>query len=68
MLILMKGIILLKYPVSIYPSVSVLSKLLFCASYHVLYVAWNKFVNIYELVDHSYITIFLGWLHGRTCI
>ena len=68
MFLLMKASILLKGPVSLLPSVSALSKLLFCASCHVVCVAWTKVVIIYELVAHYSVTVFLGWLQVRPYI
>ena len=52
MLLLMQGRIFLKGTVSILPIVIELTKLLLRTSLHTVYVAWNKVVNIYELVSH----------------
>ena len=61
-MLLIQGSILLEGPVSLLPSVSALIKLILCASRHVVYVYWNQVVILYELVAHSSITIFLGWI------
>ena len=60
MLLLMQGGILIEYPISILPSA--LIKLIFRASRHMVYVSWSKVVIIYEIVAHSSIKMFLGWI------
>ena len=62
MLILMQGRIFIEVPVYLLPSVSALSKILLCASRHVVNVAWTKVVIVYEILSHFPITMFLGWL------
>ena len=65
MFLLMKASILLKGPVSLLPSVSALINILLHASLHVFYGAWTQVVIVYELVAHSYITMFLVWIRIR---
>ena len=60
MLLFMKGSILIEGPVSILPIVSALGELLICAIHHVIYLAWNQVMALYELVDHFLITMLLG--------
>ena len=68
MLLHVKGSILLEGPIYLSPNVSVLSKLLLCASRHVVYVDCTKVVIIYELVDHPSIMMFIEWIQLRPCI
>ena len=68
MLLLTKGSIFLEGPVSLFPSVSALSKFLLRASCHVVYVAWTNVVIIYEFVSNSTITMFLDWIQVCTSI
>ena len=67
-LILIKGSIFIKGPVSLLPSVCAPTKILFGAIYHMIYVAWTKLVIINDLVTHHSVRMFLGWLQIRTCI
>ena len=62
MFLLMQGSILLDGQVSIFPNVSSLSNIFLCASHHVVYVAWTQVVVVYEVVVHSSIKMFTGWL------
>ena len=65
---LMQGGIILKGPVYFLLSLGALIKILFCARYHIIGVAWAKIMFIGELVTHTYVTMFLGWIQVRPCI
>ena len=68
MLLLMQYSIFLEGSVSLFPSVNSLSNLLLHAIRHVVYFSCGKVVIVCELVSHSSITMFIGWLHIRTRI
>ena len=68
MLLLMQGIIFLKSPVSILPSVCELSKILFGDSCHMIYVDWTELVIMNELISHPPDTMFIRWIKIRPLI
>ena len=62
MLLLMQGSIFIDVSVPLFPSASALDELLLRARHHVVYVAWNQVMVVYELVAQSSVTMLLGWL------
>ena len=64
-LILIQGRIFLEGPASVLPSICALSKLLFGARCHIIYVVWSRVLIMDELVTHPSVTLFLGWIQIR---